>query len=224
MKLGLHKPSPAMVVACISLFVALGGTSFAAMTLARNSVLSKHIKNGQIKRADLAANAVTGAKVANNALTGADVAEQSLGQVPSAALFAGLPPEAFERSTRVQYGRANGTSGTPLLLLSWPELGVEIRTDGDIGNDTEVMIVNTRPINGGIISAVGRTGTNSADIEQPTPGAFGIFGDGGGADLDFLVTEAGSAGRALAVRCIFNDVFALTDGEVSCIGVRSSAN
>jgi hypothetical protein len=34
--------------------VALGGTSVAAVTLSKNSVKSSHIKNGQVKRADLA--------------------------------------------------------------------------------------------------------------------------------------------------------------------------
>ena len=42
------------IVAYLALFVALGGTSFAAVSLSKNSVRSKHIKNGQVKRADLA--------------------------------------------------------------------------------------------------------------------------------------------------------------------------
>ena len=37
MKPNLHKPSPAMVVACIALFVALGGTGIAAVNFARNA-------------------------------------------------------------------------------------------------------------------------------------------------------------------------------------------
>jgi hypothetical protein len=54
-----YRPSPAMVVALIALFVALGGTSYAAITLSKNSVRSKHIGTGQVKRADIAANAIT---------------------------------------------------------------------------------------------------------------------------------------------------------------------
>ena len=45
----------ATVVAYLALFVALGGTSVAAVKLSRNSVKSSHIKNGQVKRVDLAA-------------------------------------------------------------------------------------------------------------------------------------------------------------------------
>jgi hypothetical protein len=69
-----HRPSPALVVACIALAVALGGTSYAAITLPKNSVGTKQLKK----------NAVTSPKVKNNAITGADVLEGSLGKVPSA--------------------------------------------------------------------------------------------------------------------------------------------
>lgn len=79
MKRRLKMPSPAMVVALIALFVALGGTSFAAVQLAKNSVRSKHIKNGQVKRVDLGANAVNAAKVANGTLLATDFAA---GQLP----------------------------------------------------------------------------------------------------------------------------------------------
>jgi hypothetical protein len=70
-----HRPSPAMVVACIALAVALGGTSYAATKLPAGSVGTKQLKK----------NAVTSPKVKNNALKGADVLESSLAQVPSAA-------------------------------------------------------------------------------------------------------------------------------------------
>jgi hypothetical protein len=63
-----------MVVACIALSVALGGTSYAAIKLPANSVGTKQLKK----------NAVTSIKVKNNALTGADVLESRLGRVPSA--------------------------------------------------------------------------------------------------------------------------------------------
>jgi hypothetical protein len=64
-----------MVVGCIALGVALGGTSVAAIqALPKNSVGTKQLKN----------NAVTSPKVKNNAISGADVNEGTLGTVPSA--------------------------------------------------------------------------------------------------------------------------------------------
>jgi hypothetical protein len=68
-------PSPAMVVACIALAVALGGTSYAAIRLPANSVGTKQLKRG----------AVTGVKVKSNTLTGRQINEARLGRVPSAA-------------------------------------------------------------------------------------------------------------------------------------------
>ena len=68
------RPSPAMVVACLALGLALGGTSYAAIKLPKNSVGAKQLKK----------NAVTGPKIKSNAVTGADVKESSLAKVPTA--------------------------------------------------------------------------------------------------------------------------------------------
>jgi hypothetical protein len=81
-------PSPAMVVACIALTVALGGTSYAAIKLPRNSVGTKQLKKNAVTTLKVKNNAITSPKVKNNAITGADVLESSLGQVPSAATAA----------------------------------------------------------------------------------------------------------------------------------------
>jgi hypothetical protein len=82
-------PSPAMVVACLALIVALGGTSYAAIRLPANSVGTKQLKRS----------AVTGVKVKSNALTGTQINESRLGKVPSArsadtATTAGSAPVA----------------------------------------------------------------------------------------------------------------------------------
>ena len=80
------RPTPAMVVACIALTVALGGTSVAAINaLPKNSVGAKQLKKNAVTGVKIKASAVTGAKVANNSLTGADVNEASLAKVPAAA-------------------------------------------------------------------------------------------------------------------------------------------
>jgi hypothetical protein len=73
-------PSHHTIVAYIALFVALGGTSYAAVTLSNNSILSRHIKNGQVKRSDLADRAVNAAKVADGSLLAKDF---KAGQLPS---------------------------------------------------------------------------------------------------------------------------------------------
>ena len=53
-KLGSRKPSPAMVVACVALVVALGGTGYAAFRLPGGSVGTKQLRNGAVTRAKIA--------------------------------------------------------------------------------------------------------------------------------------------------------------------------
>ena len=69
-------PSPAMVIATVALFVALGGGAYASVAL--NQVKSVHIKNGEVKNADLATAAVTSLKIANNSVNSGKVANGTL--------------------------------------------------------------------------------------------------------------------------------------------------
>jgi hypothetical protein len=72
-------------IALLALFVALGGTTYAATALPRNSVGSKQLKRNAVTATKIATNAVGGAKIANNSVKGDDILESSLGKVPSAA-------------------------------------------------------------------------------------------------------------------------------------------
>jgi hypothetical protein len=74
----MRLPSPSMTVALLALFVALGGTGYAAIKLPKNSVTSKAIKKGAVTNSKLASNAVTSSKVKNDTLTGSDILESSL--------------------------------------------------------------------------------------------------------------------------------------------------
>ena len=76
-------------VGYLALFVALGGSAYAAATIGpsniqNDAVRSRHIKNGEVKNPDLAANSVGSGKVIDNSLTGADIKESTLGTVPNA--------------------------------------------------------------------------------------------------------------------------------------------
>jgi hypothetical protein len=57
----------ANVMATIAVFVVLGGGAYAALNLSRDSVRSRHIVDGQIRDADLAAGIPSGLVVVNNA-------------------------------------------------------------------------------------------------------------------------------------------------------------
>jgi hypothetical protein len=76
-----HLASPAMIVACASLVVALGGVSYAAGVLPKNSVGTAQLQKQAVSPAKLKADAVTGAKVQNGSLLAADF---NAGQLPRA--------------------------------------------------------------------------------------------------------------------------------------------
>jgi len=94
-------PSPALVIACVALFVSLGGVSYGlakgsidSREIKDNTIRSKDVRNNTLRTFDIRNNEVRGFDIRNstiqgrdvafNTLTGNDVAENSLGKVPSA--------------------------------------------------------------------------------------------------------------------------------------------
>lgn len=67
--------SYANVAATLALVLAIGGgTVYAASELGKNSVKSKHIAKGQVKKSDLGKNSVTSPKVKNGGIKAQDIA------------------------------------------------------------------------------------------------------------------------------------------------------
>jgi hypothetical protein len=71
------RPSPALAISCVALFLALVGTAFAAAP--KNSVRSPQIVNGAVKTVDLGRNAVKSGKVADGTIGAADLGTDSVG-------------------------------------------------------------------------------------------------------------------------------------------------
>lgn len=73
------------VLAALAFFaVVAGGSAYAAATIGssqikNNAILSRHIKNGQVKASDLAANSVGGGKIIDGSVSNADLAPNSVG-------------------------------------------------------------------------------------------------------------------------------------------------
>jgi hypothetical protein len=90
MKQGIWRHSPAVAIAVIALFVALGGSVYAAKKakLDGRAIRAKSIPGNRVKPHSLAANrlmpGVLAGSAASGPLTGADINELTLGQVPSA--------------------------------------------------------------------------------------------------------------------------------------------
>jgi hypothetical protein len=76
-----RRPSPAMLVALLALFVALGGSSYAVSQMPNNSVGSNQLKNNAVTTQKIRNGAVTSSKVRNGSLMSADF---KAGQLPGA--------------------------------------------------------------------------------------------------------------------------------------------
>jgi hypothetical protein len=79
-RIASRRPSASLVIACLALFVALGGVGYAAATIGSAAIVDNSIKSKDVRNNDL-----RGKDVRGNTLKGADVDESSLGKVPSAA-------------------------------------------------------------------------------------------------------------------------------------------
>lgn len=75
----------ANVVATLALFIALGGVSWAAVTLPKNSVGSKQIRKNAVSHSKVKDRSLTGKDLKNDSVTGAQIDESSLNIVPAAA-------------------------------------------------------------------------------------------------------------------------------------------
>jgi hypothetical protein len=78
-----RRPSPAMIVALLALFVALSGSSYAAVKIGardikRGAVGTRAIANNSVRSADIHNATVSGADVADNSLTNADIDNTNL--------------------------------------------------------------------------------------------------------------------------------------------------
>ena len=78
------RPSPALVISLIALFIALGGTGYAALKLPRNSVGTRQLKNNAVTSSKVKNGSLTGADLKSGSVSGSTINLGSLGAVPNA--------------------------------------------------------------------------------------------------------------------------------------------
>jgi hypothetical protein len=220
-----YRPSPAMVVALIALFVSMGGVSYGVATgsidsreIKNNTVRSKDIRNNQVSSADVRNNSVrgrdvrnstlTGADVGNDKLTGSDILESSLGTVPSAntantASLAGLAGNllGFVHTSPVKQNY--GGPDKDLFSLNGFRFFLHAEANGPDG-DCAVYVKNeTAGDNAGVDSD---DGPETDDVDQ---GAT-VFVAGAGAPPPDI--EEGSDYLAVGNKGAVNGNIAVSDG------------
>ena len=181
----LRWPSPALVVALIALVVALGGTSYAAFKLPKNSVgtkqLKKHavsgakIKNGAVTASKIKKNAVTTAKIKNGAVTASKINTSGL-TVPTANnanQLGGLGPSTYTTASNyTQSSTAQAITGTVATIGS----PIQITTTGTRRVIASAAVHGVNGVAGTGVYLVcrltidGTSGVNDTDYASPAGG------------------------------------------------------
>ena len=165
-------------VGLLALFVALGGTSYAAVKLPKNSVGSAQIKsgavntselkNGAVKNGDLGSGAVTGSKIKGNSVTSSKIKPGSIllsdlkaGELPKAPTS--LPPS----------GAAGGAlSGT----YPNPDLADGVVTASKLG---KLPAARLKFATAGTQAIPNNPSTAQSGVQYPTAGASTQYLNGG---------------------------------------------
>jgi hypothetical protein len=160
--------SPALVISCLALFMALAGSAFAAGVVAKNSVRSAQIVDGTVRTVDLHDGAVNSAKVTDNSLTADDLAPNAAGPEEIAENAVSSSKVAPDSLTSSDLGPNSVTSS---------EIADNSVSSADIAPDsvraTQLGTITQRNITATI--KAGATGSVSASCE---PGEQIISGGG----------------------------------------------
>jgi hypothetical protein len=212
-----RRPSPALVISCIALFVSLGGVSYGVATgfidsreIKNNEIRSTDLRNNQIRTFDIRNNEVRGFDIRNssvqgrdvalNTLTGADIAEGELGKVPSATVADTATSADSAGGVTFKSFNYRGQEGSGLVnLFALGGLSVQARCDAG-----PVLVVSAQT-----------TADNSELISDFAGSPAGGFLDFDIGDTGFLADDglappaqqgraayAGSDGRAVVIEGI----------------------
>ena len=127
--------SPAMIVACVALLLALTGSAIAA-GVAKNSVRSAQIVDGTVRTLDVRDNAINSAKVADETLAANDLAANSVGASEIAENAVSSPEVAADSLTAGDLGpNSVASSEVADQSLTANDLGPESVGANEIATD-----------------------------------------------------------------------------------------
>lgn len=157
------RPSPALVISCVALFLALAGSAFAAKTA---SISSRQIVDATVRTIDLRDNAVTSPKIADATITANDLGTNSVGSDEIAENAVASPEVADQSLTADDLGADSvGSSEIQAGAIRSSELGPIIQ----VSNSTPIAA------NGGNASVTATCPAGTTVISGGAqPGNFGV--------------------------------------------------
>ncbi len=142
----------ANVTSCLALFIALGGASYAATQLPKNSVGTKQLKKNSVTTAKIKKQAITAAKVKSGTLTGTQINASTLGTVPSAqsAQIADTlaPSEGWHEVTEFHNGWRNSmplVGGHPEPVAFYKDHAGVVHLRGEVSGGKERTAIFALP-------------------------------------------------------------------------------
>jgi len=200
-----RRPSPALVISLIALFVSLSGVSYGVATgfidsrelknnqvrsvdLRNNDVRTRDLRNNEVRGIDIRNSTVQGRDVALNTLTGDDVNESRLGKVPSAtAADSATSATTAQALPGVRVAPIKHRSGDVTNQTVLDAGGLQLVVSCAAGDED---VVARTTVAGGEIAVI----SNDADqLDQTVTGLFRNFSDSFNPGADFDIRETATA-------------------------------
>src|SRR3954454_14364065 len=164
------RPSPALVISCMALFLALAGSAF-AVGVGKNTVRSPQIVDGTVRTIDLRDNSVAAGKVAPDAIDSTEIAEngvESSDVAPESLIASDLGPASVTSSEVADQSLGSDDLGPDSVgsieiqagAVRSSELGtiIQVSNDTRIKGGANASVSVQCPAGTTVISGGGRSG------------------------------------------------------------------
>ena len=187
----------ANVISVIALFVALGGASYAAVTLPKNSVGAKQIKKRAVRNKHINTNAVSASKIQRNSISspkiadgsvfGNDLADNSVGssELGDNSVGSGEMSDNSVGGSEITNGSVALTDLAP--EATGPRAFARVRADGTLETEGDAQAPPLPSQNRGVDQTDVQKDAGAPAAESTGPGVY-CFGDLGFTPRSALVT------------------------------------
>ena len=188
---GILRPSPALIVAFVALFAAMGGVGYATAKLKPNSVKTKSIKSGAVTTDKIADGAVTTPKLAPNAVAPYATNAVNAMNAANADKLGGVGPGGCQTgwlraSTTVDTAPLNGTIGEPVSVpgfncASKADDAIQVQREA-VGQYTVTLADSDADV--AIASSAGSNSVTAATSLEPGSFLVKVWNNGDAAFVD----------------------------------------